>query len=163
MSSRARRMRARSSEGTLSRRLRAGPARTTTHGFLSAEFIERDVIAMLVCRSAAPDRAQLGCCWCLLRDLSEPDVRAEGFADEFRSTPVFCPHGILDLLRDFGRQRNGESLMCSHRNPVLRDVILQRSVYPKPEEFASAISQALESKAMQQRPGSQARALVERK
>jgi hypothetical protein len=58
------------------RDFRAGPARTTSHSFFSAEFIESHVITTLVCGSAAANSPQLGWCGSLLWEFAVGDTGA---------------------------------------------------------------------------------------
>ena len=76
MASIARRTRARSSGGMRLRDFRADPARTTSHSFLSAEFIEGHVITTFVRGSAASNSSQLGWRGSFFREFPAGDADA---------------------------------------------------------------------------------------
>jgi hypothetical protein len=81
-----------------------GPARATSHSFLSAEFIKGHIITTLVGGSAATNGSQLGWRGSLLWACPNRNIRAERFTDEFGASPMLCAHSFVDLFRHLRRE-----------------------------------------------------------
>ena len=94
----ARRMRARSLDERRLRDFCAGPARATSHGFLSAEFIKGDVVPTFVCGPTASNSSLLGRGRSLFWELPNRNVDPERLKYEFGAGPVLFSASFLDLL-----------------------------------------------------------------
>lgn len=119
ISSIAARMRTRSRGGMRLSDFRAGPARTTSQGFFSAEFIKGYVVTPLDRSLATANGAKLGRRRRLFREPARPKIGPECLTEKLRARPMLPPHRFLNLLRHLARQRNSKGDSCSHRNWVL--------------------------------------------
>ena len=119
ISSIAARTRARSRGGMRSSDFRAGPARTTSQGFFSAEFIKGYVVTPLDRSLATANGVKLGRRGQLFREPARPKIGPECLAEKLRARPILPLHCFLNLLRHLARQRNGNSSAGAHKNWVL--------------------------------------------
>lgn len=76
---------------------RAGPARTTSHWFFSAEFSKGYKVTPPDRRLTTADRSKLGGCRSFFRELASGKIGAERFPDQFGASALLPFPGLLNL------------------------------------------------------------------
>ena len=82
----------------------AGPARTTSQVFFSAELFKGDIVTPLDRSLSAADRSKLGGCRSLFRKLPSREVRSQRFPDKLGAGALLPFHMLLHSPGHYGRK-----------------------------------------------------------